>query len=201
MTYYIKTEKDNGEGRNVILVRSVIRTRQKHIGKDTKYGVNNNPKYLDFFLGSVDLDQQDTLLDQGLPPGEDLDMPNSGELDIAKDVIPGEDIKSTVKPPGDMGSADKQLDPTKDYSEVYNQFKVEEHEQDNYEFDKIADHFYQDGVLILKVRYQGELEDNIMDVLFPIIKKDVLLETTDTSIYTSLTRSGKVSIMSGQTKS
>ena len=103
--------------------------------------------------------------------------PNSGELDIAKDVIPGEDTKLTIKTPGDIGSADEQLDPTKDYSEVYDQFEVEEHEEDNYEFDKIVDHFYQDGVLILKVRYQGKLEDNVMDVPFPIIKKDVPLET------------------------
>ena len=63
MTYYIKTEKDKGEGWNVLLVRSVIRTSWKHIGLDTKY-VNNNPKYLDFFLDPIKLGQHDTLLDQ-----------------------------------------------------------------------------------------------------------------------------------------
>ena len=47
MTYYIITEKD--KGKNVILVRSVIKTRRINIGKVTEY-VNNDPEYATFSL-------------------------------------------------------------------------------------------------------------------------------------------------------
>ena len=47
MTYYIIIEKD--KGKNVILVRSVIKTRRINIGKVTEY-VNNDPEYATFSL-------------------------------------------------------------------------------------------------------------------------------------------------------
>ena len=49
MTYYIRTEKDPGEGRNVVLIRSVIKTRRKNIGTPQEY-INNDPQYAEFFL-------------------------------------------------------------------------------------------------------------------------------------------------------
>ena len=48
MTYYIRTEKEPGAGRDVVLIRSVIKTRRKNIGQPTEF-VNDDPAYADFF--------------------------------------------------------------------------------------------------------------------------------------------------------
>ena len=47
-TYYIQTERPQNEGRNVILIRSVIKTRRKNIGLETEY-VEENPALSYFF--------------------------------------------------------------------------------------------------------------------------------------------------------
>ena len=47
-TYYIQTERPRREGRNVILIRSIIKTRRKNIGKDTEY-IEENPSLSMFF--------------------------------------------------------------------------------------------------------------------------------------------------------
>ncbi|MGH7954918.1 MAG: hypothetical protein ACREOZ_03065 [Gloeomargaritales cyanobacterium] len=44
MTYYIQTENDKGDGRNMVLVRSVIKTRRKNIGKPEEH-TNDDPQY------------------------------------------------------------------------------------------------------------------------------------------------------------
>lgn len=51
MTYYIRTEKD--KGRQQVLVRSVIRTRRRDIGKKTEH-INNDPLLSDFWLYEED---------------------------------------------------------------------------------------------------------------------------------------------------
>jgi ribosomal protein S12 len=48
MTYFIETEKEDPSKRDVILVRSIIRTRRKHIGTKEEH-VNNDPLLVKFF--------------------------------------------------------------------------------------------------------------------------------------------------------
>ena len=58
-------------------------------------------------------------------------------------------------------------------SELHDQFEMES--DHDYSFDRIVDHEFKDGVLILKVRYQGD-EEHLFDIPFSILKKDVPLE-------------------------
>ena len=171
MTYYIETEKEKGQGRNVVLIRSVIRSRRKNIGKENEY-VNDDPKYAEFFL----TEDEDELVNQDTPSdlarGEASDD-NSPELidrqdddDSDSDLEPEEekDLDETL-PPEEQGESP--------ISELHDQFEVENDE--DYEFDRIVDHEFKNGILMLKVRYQGE-KDNVLDIPFSVLKKDVPLE-------------------------
>ena len=55
---------------------------------------------------------------------------------------------------------------------LYNQLEVE---KDYYEFKSIVDHYFKGRILLLKGRYVGETlgEDDIMEVLFEYLKKDI----------------------------
>eukprot|EP00957_Ditylum_brightwellii_P102893 7842182-Ditylum_brightwellii.AAC.1 len=46
--------------------------------------------------------------------------------------------------------------------------------RDDFEFEKILDHCFEKGMLVLKIRYYSEVleEENIMDIPFNILKKD-----------------------------
>jgi hypothetical protein len=70
-TYYIQTKKDPGEGRNVILIQSIIRTRRKNIGTENEYCCNN-PDLAGFFLSIQDLEETETsfMSPQDMDPGE-----------------------------------------------------------------------------------------------------------------------------------
>jgi hypothetical protein len=73
-------------------------------------------------------------------------------------------------PPKVQGDNDNE-----DTEQLYNQFQMEDDEE--YELDKIVDHVFKDGVLILKIKYQGEsMGEHILDVPFAVLKKDVPLE-------------------------
>ena len=72
MTYYIRTEKEPGEGRDVVLIRSVIRTRRKNIGQPNEY-VNDDPAYADFFLTPPSTTTPSIPLDEVLSPDPTMD--------------------------------------------------------------------------------------------------------------------------------
>ena len=77
MTYYIFTEKD--KGRNVVLIRSVIKTRRKQVGTKEEY-VNDDPQYSDFFLTeeeSIDTTQDDAQEPNILDLGEESNASNA----------------------------------------------------------------------------------------------------------------------------
>lgn len=65
MTYFIETENEDKKKRNVILVRSIIRTRRKHIGTKEEY-VNEDPTLANFFLSQPELvtNKDDLLVDE-----------------------------------------------------------------------------------------------------------------------------------------
>eukprot|EP00957_Ditylum_brightwellii_P086365 6572131-Ditylum_brightwellii.AAC.1 len=55
--------------------------------------------------------------------------------------------------------------------EIYNEM---EEARNDFEFEKIFDHRFEKGMLVLKTRYYSEVlrEENIMDIPFNILKKD-----------------------------
>ena len=60
-----------------------------------------------------------------------------------------------------QNSPEYQLYPYSIVDDLYNQLEVD---KDDYEFERIVDHYFKDRILFLKARYVGEtlLEDNIM---------------------------------------
>lgn len=114
MTYYILTEPESGKPK--VLVRSVIRSRRKHVGTENEH-VNNDPAYEDFVFTTDegqkivhDADLEDTYVEfpsplgipgpQGTPPpiAEGNDTATAGDNQSTTDE--GED------PPGEALPAD-----------------------------------------------------------------------------------------------
>lgn len=153
----------------------MVKTRRKNIGLDTEY-TNNDPKYSNFFLDPSELLQDSVDVPDAIYAGEEMDTEDLEVLDETCIAALAESTKMEDKGSNDGDDIEPPQDHNIDYSEIYDQFEVEEEEEENYEFEKIVDHYFQDGVLVLKVCYQGEATDNIMDVPFPILKKDVPIE-------------------------
>ena len=192
-TYYIRTEKDGG-GRDVILIRRDIKTRRKNIGTDTEY-VNNDVAQADFLLldstgnpipeepameinEEVDADLQVTATSAHPNPltfHEDShsDLPSDATTPEQPTTPPADDDNDEPRYPGETPITEEISD--EDLSDIYNQFQVED--DSDYEFEKIVDHKWKDGILILTARFQGTTDDgHIMEVPFPVLKKDVPLE-------------------------
>ena len=133
MTYYIETEKDDTNKRNVILVRSIIQTRQKNIGTPEEY-VNDDPQLVNFSLSHSDLviNKDDAMVDEVtlqhiLPMFLDLDdndkpSPNN-ELTDENGLGEKPDVQETL-PPGEVDN-DPLLTP-EDLERLYDQFEMEE---------------------------------------------------------------------------
>ena len=62
-------------------------------------------------------------------------------------------IMNETNPGNEVNKLIMTQEPSTNYTDIYNQFEIEEKEKNNYEFDKIVDHYLQDGVLILKIKY------------------------------------------------
>lgn len=153
MTYHIRTEKD--EGTNVYLVRSLIKSRRKHIGTDTEY-TNNDAELADKFT----LDPTKDLISHD----DDIDTINNNEEDDPDTPDTNENI------------LDHLTDETAEI--ITDQFDGEENEDPNYQFDCIVDHYFKDGILYLKVKYYDDnlVEDTVLEIPFSILKKDVPVE-------------------------
>jgi hypothetical protein len=67
MTYFIETERDGMSKRNVILVRSIIRTHRKNIGTEEEF-VNDDPVLANFFLSRPEMEanKDDSMVDEVL---------------------------------------------------------------------------------------------------------------------------------------
>ena len=201
MTYYIYTEKDSHQGRNMVLVRSIIKSRRTNIGTEKQYVCDESHDQGKDYKGVAENDHDpinDKPSDKLIPtptskeilteiptdhPCEDdneMEQEVSDEVGENKqklkvridgDLFKPEDLDETI-PPEDQG--DKELDGDGD-GEIYDQFEVEDDE--HYDFEIIIDHYFNEGVLILKVKYSGEGDDSkVFDVPFPTLKKDVPLE-------------------------
>jgi hypothetical protein len=172
-TYYIQTKKDPGEGRNVILIRSIIRTRRKNIGTENEYCCNN-PDLAGFFLSTQDLEEAETSFtpSQDMDPGE-LD-PGEAQMDQESNQEPLAMIPESDETPDEDNS--NELPDDEDAQHLYDQFEGEDAEDKTYQFDKIVDHHFSNGKLILKTRYRLLDDEDILEVPFGILKKDVPLE-------------------------
>ena len=195
-TYYIRTEKD-GAGRDVILIRRDIKSRRKNIGTAAEY-VNDNIDNADF----VFLDRTEAILEPIREEDEDSTM---ADLHTDETMRPETAGLSNDDPPPDQPEISTNPDTTEpqpttpqgandddealypgenpirenisdeDLSDIYNQFQVED--DSDYEFEKIVDHKWSDGILIFTARFQGATDDgHIMEVPFQVLKKDVPLE-------------------------
>ncbi|MGH3053473.1 MAG: hypothetical protein ACRDL7_00670, partial [Gaiellaceae bacterium] len=174
LTYYIETEKTDPESRNVILVRSVIKSRRKYIGQTEEY-INDNPQYADFFLTSTFLSTvTENVVSTSSPNailGEiDMEMEEEKEIEMEEGTegaeIEQEDSQLEQLPPDlDNLPSNKEA-----ITSMYDHFEMEE--SNSYEFDKIVDHKFDDGVLKLRVQYRGEDNDHFTDVPFDILSKD-----------------------------
>jgi hypothetical protein len=69
-----------------------------------------------------------------------------------------------------------ELPDDEDAQHLYDQFEGEDAEDETYQFDKIVDHHFLNGKLILKTRYRSINDEDILEVPFGILKKDVPLE-------------------------
>jgi hypothetical protein len=65
MTFFIETEQDGTSKRNVILVRSIIRTRRKNIGTAAEF-VNEDPALAEFFSSrpEMEVNKDDSMVDE-----------------------------------------------------------------------------------------------------------------------------------------
>jgi len=180
MTYFIETERDGTDDRrrNVILVRSIIRTRRKNIGTLDEY-VNNEPTLVDFFLSHQELEtnKNDMLVDEATSENMDADP---SDLDKSLPAISEqkEDLGEEQEPKENLppGEADNDPPMTPDELEtLYDQFQMED--DINYKFDRILDYEFKEGVLILKAKYlDDDIGEHNLAVPFPILKRDVPVE-------------------------
>lgn len=165
MTYYIETEKE--KGRNTILIRSLIKTRRKHLGTDREY-IGNSPD-LDSFLLDINKDSHGDLL------GEIVTVDDEAAWDtIQKSTDEAQD--PPLEPP--TSPLTQRMDETSDMhddEDLLHQFNVEDEE--DMEFDAIVDHSLTASGLTFKIKYLGMTEDEVLTVPFRIIKKDFPLET------------------------
>ena len=174
MCYYIKTEGQKPQ----ILIRSIICTRRKNVGTDEEY-VNENPKD-QTELNEIELgfltqngkeipgDPTNSPVESGEKEGSSVESEMGSEdgVHLGEDESIAEEIDLDETLPPDVRG-----DPDEAIEELYNEM---DRSNDEYEFEKIVDHYFKDGALILKARYWSDVlgEDNILEVPFGILKKD-----------------------------
>jgi hypothetical protein len=98
MTYFIETERDGTSKHNVILVWSIISSRQKNIGTAAEF-VNEDPALGDFFLSrpEMEVNKDDSMVDEVTAMNVIPDMVDQGELhNIHEDL--NEDSRGDVDP-------------------------------------------------------------------------------------------------------
>ena len=130
-----------------------------------------------------------------LDESDDMDVEPSGEIDISVTNDNSVDEKDQIVSDKDSYSkeAKKILDSIlvsdkeegndgvcfepnsfEDVEHLYDQFEIEDDE--NYLFERIVDHYFDKGVLHLKVKYIDNDQSHIVCVPFGILKNDVPLE-------------------------
>ena len=126
MTYYIQTEKP--KGKNVVLIRSVVRTRRKDIGTKDE-GISDDPTVILFKLTPGE--REDTVLEQKEDSGENTNGSAAGVQDGAKGTPPLKRPRTNdecAPALGDDSDAEGDEDdgdlPPHEMQDVYNQFDI-----------------------------------------------------------------------------
>ena len=163
-TYYVRTEKPTGEGRQSVIVRNLVISRRKHIGTEREY-VTADPE--DPELSELTLDprlQAWMAENTDVTTGEPLDETTTqDELNPATEDEPNDPLAEPELEP---------LEETDDPETIYDTHEIEA--LDDFDFEKIVDHKEIDGKLVFQVRYwSGDQEDHMqLEVPFQILKKD-----------------------------
>ena len=169
MTYYIRTEKDKGEGRDVILARNIIKSRRKHIGTDLEYTDDDLNSTIHFRIPTAASDP----LAYNLAPGEIV--PDDPELDPATaEIIQDQHDEDTeTGEPGDA-TQEEHVDPEV-LQELYDQDQQEDNSDCN--FERIVEHEFKDGVLIFKALFISSQDEEMdFEIPFNILKRDAPVE-------------------------
>eukprot|EP00957_Ditylum_brightwellii_P127492 9722383-Ditylum_brightwellii.AAC.1 len=190
MTYFIKTEGKKPQ----YLIRSIIYTGQENLREDTEYTkeepiLQTEVEEIEIEFLSKNKEEiviGDEALDEPLnqdadDSSEETQNPN-GESSISWDIqcIDGEEDGN--------GANDRSNSNKEDIEESFlakmkrernaDEIHVEHDEmKEDYEFEKIVNHVFENGTHVLKVRYQSNTigEDSKMNVLFDIPRKNVLV--------------------------
>ncbi|MGH7955315.1 MAG: reverse transcriptase domain-containing protein, partial [Gloeomargaritales cyanobacterium] len=137
------------------------------------------PQYSEFYLTNPDVLQANETV---IAPTVHTEVSGEEEAEIEMEP-PIEPPERLQPPPGSIPEdivTPKQLLqeqlPTEvsNHSELdamYDQCEMENDEQ--YEFDRIVDHKFDDGILKLRVQYKGEDNEHYSDIPFDLLKKDV----------------------------
>ena len=168
MTYYIRTEKEPGEGRNTILIQSLIKTQRKKIGTEDEY-VDDEPDVNEFLLevnvrkGSDLPEEVETVEDK-----ESWLERNPATDDDAGEMFPEGCVDDILPPEHEDHLTAEEAE------ELHNQFQLKD--DDNYKFERIVDHKLTASGLMLTVKYAGDTEEGTLQVPFLVLKKDLPLE-------------------------
>jgi len=134
--------------------------------------VSENPPLIDEFLLDPERLRGDMIgeietVEEDADEWDELNNPTTGEEDVQ--AADKERFDDDVLPP------EEEVHLTEEEAEqLYDQFQHEDNE--DYEFDKIVDHKLTTSGLTLTVKYIGETQDDVLEVPFKILKKDVPLE-------------------------
>ena len=148
LTYHINTE--NEQGRNRILVRSVIKTRRKNIGTD-KESINEDSELSDFYI-------DESFRDKDQDPNEKKEIETMELEELNNDnnqVEYHDDQEENIITPEEASNLE-------DITTIYDEFDSRDKELDQMEFNSILDHKFKDGILIFNTRYVGDIDEAIV---------------------------------------
>ena len=203
MTYFIETERPKSEGKPVVLTRSVIKTRRKKIGHTDEH-IEEDPEQADFVLDpNLDDIRESGETKEVSSRGEDsipdlnemkdrigreisleeyqqlsttgLDIMEEGLTNEDKDKVPEETVDKT-KYNIDTVDEEDHLDKTmEEMEDLYNQVDMED--DDDYNFERIVDHYFEKGSLHIKANYTTSDESiKTLDIPFSVLKRDIPYE-------------------------
>jgi len=176
MTFFIETEKNPGEGRNIVLTRSNVRSRQSNdniipSGEIEEDDIDtNNTINDDHHQENNSINQNDTHSDDNINPEiqidatDDLQLTDHFETDT--DIIFQDDAYDETSVGQLPDNKDDESDMILVGEEIENIINAEE---EDYEFRRIVSHRWDSGILMFTVEL---MSGKTFEAPFSIIKKD-----------------------------
>lgn len=182
MTFFIETEKDPGEGRNIVLIRSNVRTRYTDKFPPSGEMESGSTESHDNVKFSMDQDH-DGEITSDIPSNNNINndnTDNSGasqnnnevEQSMSTSPICQDDVFENNNKNDKIKENDDAMieDDSNIYEEVTN---IINEDEEDYEFSRIINHKWDAGLLIFNVELQS---GTTYEVPFNIIKKDRPIE-------------------------